>query len=316
MAGRPHILIIASRGTREVDGVVDRLRLRGFEITRFSPCQYPGKARHSWRPGTGIDNFSAAAAAWLVDFSGWSVEASLTGLEREIALAEVTAFVDGMLLALETNWLNDPATVRSSSRKLFQLQIVARLGIPVPVSCVTNDPSEAIQFCADHGEVIAKALATGFITYGAQTLKLYTRSVDTMATALFDGLASGPLIFQRRVPKAEEIRAIVVDEQVFLVRADLRGLENEITDIRTLDYQVERARFGPCDDRRDLAQASLNIVRALNLSYGCIDWAIEADGSAVFLECNPLGSFKWFELCGGEDISGHLADALERRCAK
>jgi glutathione synthase/RimK-type ligase-like ATP-grasp enzyme len=310
------VLIVASRSTREVDGVIDRVRENGYEVVRFSPCQYPEPKACSWRPGSGPDAFEAPDAAWLCDFSGWSVEASLTGLEREIALAEVTAFVDGIFLSLSTNWINNPVAIRSASRKVLQLETVSRLGIAVPTTCVTNDPEEARRFCDAHEAVVAKALSTGFVTYGGKALKLYTRPVDRHSDALFNALKNGPLIFQSRVAKTEEVRSVVIDGHVALVRADLDGLPNDLVDIRRLDYQAERARFSPCNDRPDLAEASREIVAALCLSYGCIDWAIESDGTAIFLECNPLGSFKWFELCGGDDITGHIAEALVLRCAR
>lgn len=315
MKRRGLVLMIASRATREVDGVIDQLRKRGHKVVRFTPCQYPGSLACSWRSGQGTDAFGIPQAAWLCDFSGWSAEASLTGLAREVALAETTAFVEGLLLTLDTQWLNRPESVRSASRKLLQLERAGRLGIAVPPTCITNDAVEARRFCDAYAEVVAKALATGFVTYGDRSLKLYTRLIDSGSDALFAALANGPLILQQRIPKAEEIRAVVVDGHATLVRADLRGLPDSLVDIRTLNYRAERARFGPCTDRTDVADASRRIVKALQLSYGCIDWAIEADGTATFLECNPLGAFKWFEMCSGEDITSRLADALEARCA-
>lgn len=310
------VLVIASRATREVDGVIDRLRDSGLEVVRFSPCRYPGFANCSWDPETGASGFGALGAAWLCDFAGWSVEADLTGLEREVAIAEVTAFVDGMLLALDTNWLNHPQSVRSASRKLLQLKVARQLGIGTPPTCVTNDPQMARQFCTEHGAVASKALATGFVRYGDETLKLYTRKVDASSDAIFDSLVNGPLIFQRLILKSEEVRTIVVDDAVFAVRADLRGLPIDHVDMRRFDYGAMRDRFSACRDRSDLCDHSRIIVRALGLSYGCIDWAIETDGTAYFLECNPLGSFKWFEICGGQDITGHIAEALVTRCAR
>lgn len=308
------ILIVASHNTREVDGVADRLKARGFQILRFSPCQFPGVQRLSWSSSDDAP-LGAPHAAWLCDFSGWSVEAELTGLEREVALAESMALAEGLFLALETQWLNAPQAVRSASRKLYQLSTAKRLGIPIPPTCVTNDPAAAKKFCAEHQPAVAKALATGFISYGGETLKLYTRAVDAASDEMFDALRLGPLIFQKQIPKAAEVRAIVIDRDVVLVRLDLRGL-GDVVDIRMLDYAEERSRFQHVTDRGDIAEASLRITAALGLSYGCLDWLVEADGSMIFLECNPLGAFKWFELCSGQDITGMIAAALEHRCAR
>lgn len=309
-----HVLIVASHKTREVDGVIDVLKARGFEVVRFAPCQYPGVDHYSWRSGESA-TLHAPSAAWLCDFSGWSFEAGLTGLEREVAFSETAAFAEGLFLSLDTHWLNAPAAVRSASRKLLQLATAKRLGIQIPETCITNDAEAARRFCGEHDGTIAKALATGFISHGGRSLKLYTRTVDETCDAIFDGLHTGPLIFQKRITKVAEVRAIVIDDAVVLVRVDLIGL-SDIIDIRTLNYTDERFRFQNCTDRSDIADASLRIVSALGLSYGCIDWAIEADGSMQFLECNPLGSFKWFELCGGQDVTSMIANSLERRCTR
>lgn len=314
MSVRGHVLVVASRSTREVDGVIDRLRTRGCEVVRLSPCQYPEWETYSWKSG-GRGAFDHVRAAWLCDFSGWSIEGELVGIEREVALAETTAFAEGLFLSMSASWLNRPEAVRSASRKLLQLATAERLGVTVPPTCITNDAQEARRFCGQNDRVVAKPLATGFIRYGPDLLKTYTRALDADADSIFNGLSRGPLIFQGRIDKVEEIRCIVVDGEAVLVRFDLRGLSPELVDIRTLDYARERARFTACIDRPDLAKASKSIVGALGLSYGCLDWAVDARGHAFFLECNPLGSFKWFEICGGADITGHISDALVRRCS-
>lgn len=309
-----HVLIVASRVTREVDGVIDRLRDRGIHVSRFSPCQFPSDELLTWRPGEAGKALSRPDAAWICDFSGWSVERSLTGLQRDVAVAETTAFIEGLFLTSAANWLNDPISIRRASRKMLQLEVAEGLGANVPVTCVTNDYAEARDFCFNHSPSIVKALATGFIAYGDQAIKLYTRRVPEDLSSILEGLKSGPLIFQEMINKVEEIRAIVIDKDAFLTRMNLDGLSDDSVDIRRLDYRKERKRFQNCTDRPDIEKTSCDIVSNLGLSYGCLDWAIDRKGNAIFLECNPMGSFKWFELCSRTDITGRIADALERRC--
>lgn len=314
MSNPGSVLIVAAQQSREVDGVIDELRLRDLNVLRFTPCQFPEFSPLSWEPGSARSVFGGPNAAWLFDFSGWSVERSLTGLDREISIAESEAFVEGALLALDTNWLNSPDKIRIASKKILQLKVASDLGIKIPTTLVTNKPEDATTFIIENGDVIAKSLSTGFVTYGGDTLKLYSRRVNLGSSAILEGLRLGPLIFQGLIRKSEEIRTIVVDDSVFAVRADLRGLEDRNVDIRQLDYKAERRRFGSCTDRSDIIEMSRKVISSLNLSYGCMDWAIDGRGTAYFLECNPLGSFKWFEICGGEDITNCIAEALVARC--
>jgi glutathione synthase/RimK-type ligase-like ATP-grasp enzyme len=310
------VLIVAARHTREVDGVIDRLRDRNLDVVRFSICQYPEFAEISWDPLHARYAYGGPHAAWLCDLSGWSVESKLTGLERETSLAECLAFAEGTLLSLETNWLNSPQATRVASRKLLQLKLACELGFRVPETCVTNSPEDARAFCRKHTTVVAKALASGFVTYGGKNLKFYTRRIRADSTDLFEALHLGPLILQREIAKKEEIRVIVVDNEAFAVRLDLRSISNVEVDIRQLDYKRHEESFSPCLDRTDLITLSKQVVRELGLSYGGIDWAIDSSGNAYFLECNPLGAFKWFEMRSEQDITGSIADALERRCLR
>lgn len=261
--------------------------------------------------------FGKPRAAWLVDFSGWSVEKSLTGLARETAIAETMAFVDGALLALDAQWLNSPSAIRSASRKLLQLRRAAGLGIRTPRTCATNSEDVARRFVSEVGQAVVKPLAAAFLNYGSTSVKFYTRDVGAGSDSIFTGLRASPLIFQERVDKREELRVTVVDDWAVGVRFDLSKVRTPApVDTRQLDYAAHRALFSRCEDRSDLLSASRKIVRELGLSYGGVDWAIDRTGQGHFLECNPMGSFKWCEICSAEDITGRLVEALARRCGQ
>lgn len=314
MAPRVDVLVVAARQTREVDGVIDRLRARGLTVSRLAVCQYPDAEQVSWSPHASHYAYGAPRAAWLRDFSGWSVESKLTGLERATAIAETAAFVEGMLLSLQTNWLSPPGAIRVSSRKLLQLKTAVDLGIAVPETCATNAPESAREFCARHSAVVVKTLASSYFTYGDKNYKFYTRRLRDGKSELLQALRLGPLILQREISKREEVRVTVVDQKAFAVKLNLETIGDGEVDIRRLNYEQHQRAFEACFDREDLIEFSKRIVSALGLGYAGVDWAVDQDRNAYFLECNPLGSFKWFEICGGHDITGSIADALERRC--
>ena len=297
--------VIAARRNREVDGVIDQLRRHGLSVERFATCQYPEHEFLTWNSFPCIDRKrDVPKAGWLCDLSGWSFEDRLEGLEREIAASESTAFVEGSLLALECPWLNSVQVVRTASRKLFQLNVAQRLGLSQPETCVTNSPSDARKFCLLYPRVVAKTLSTSYVLYGQKRFKFYTRRIGQMGDDVFKNLRFGPMVFQVEIEKAEELRVTVVDNETFAVRLELSKIDKDEVDIRRLDYAQHQASFSACKDRPDLLEASLKITQALGLSYAGIDWAVDKFGGAYFLECNPLGAFKWFEICGGHDITG------------
>ena len=309
------VLVVASRHNREVDGVIDGLRNAGLAVGRFCPCQYPEFDSRTWRIDAPDDTYGKSRVAWLADFSGWSIEKSMTGLAREAAFAETVAFAEGALLTLDAKWLNSPDCVRIASRKILQLHRARSLGILTPPTCVTNSEVDARDFIRSVGRAIVKPIASSYMTYGAQSLKFYTREVDLQSNEVFRTLAVSPLIFQQRIDKVAEIRVTVVDEWSVAVKTNLENLDIcTPVDTRQLDYSKYSARFQRCLDRPDLLIDSKRIVRNLGLSYGGVDWAVDSTGAAHFLECNPLGSFKWFEICAGESITAKLVHALSKRC--
>ena len=97
---------------------------------------------------------------------------------------------------------------------------------------------------------------------------------------------------------------------------DLQTLGPDVpVDTRQLDYFRHRSSFTRCSEYPDLLNDSKRVVRELGLSYGGVDWAVDSTGAAHSLECNPLGSFKWFEICSEEDITARLVSAISKRCA-
>ena len=191
-----------------------------------------------------------------------------------------------------------------------------RTCIATPRTCVTNSESDAKNFIRSVERVVAKPLAASYITYGGKALKFYTREVSLQSDDVFRALAMSPLIFQERIAKVAEVRVTVVDEWAVAVKIDLQTLGPDVpVDTRQLDYFRHRSSFTRCSEYPDLLNDSKRVVRELGLSYGGVDWAVDSTGAAHFLECNPLGSFKWFEICSEEDITARLVSAISKRCA-
>ncbi len=130
------VLIITNQQEQEVDGVIDFLREREVDIKRWNLCQFPENEYFTVSPFSLLfPKFQKAdnpVLCWLHHFGQFSIEKTLTGLEREVALKESKSFVEGVLSSLNCNWLNQPANVIRSSNKLYQLQLAQQLNIPFP----------------------------------------------------------------------------------------------------------------------------------------------------------------------------------------
>lgn len=247
------------------------------------------------------------------ELGSFSVAASLDGISREVALRECEAFWDGIFTRVPCSWLNEPGRIRTASNKLFQLKEAERLGLPVPDYCATNDSAIALDFVTSKRQTIAKAVRGGFLIHSATAMKFFTRRFNDLGPAVCDTLKFGPLLLQEEVRRQREIRITVVDGQCFCMEIDCTDLPQGIVDVRELDFTEHRHRFKRATGTAQLENWSRQIVDALGLSYAGLDWAVSVDGAPFFLECNPLGSFKWSEICTGQDITSRIADALDRR---
>jgi glutathione synthase/RimK-type ligase-like ATP-grasp enzyme len=171
-------------------------------------------------------------------------------------------------------------------------------------------------FKEEYGNVIVKAIATGYVVYGRRNMKVYSTRVPEHYADLARGLRFGPLIVQREVSKVQEVRVTVVDDHCFSVAFHCADLLEKEADIRKLDYRQHRDRFVRAVSTGKIESWSRQITRELGLCYAGIDWVVDRDGNWFFLECNPLGSFKWSEICGDFDISGTIARSLMTRAAE
>jgi len=318
--GSGTVLIVAHQQAQEVDGVIDLLRKFDLRVARWNLCEYPERSTATATRdririgGAEFDIPSGPNVAWIHDTGFFSVASSLRGRAREVAIRECQALCDGVLGALNCKWLNEPDRISAASSKILQLRMAGRLGIRVPNYCITNDPAEARRFVRQNRDVVVKAVRGGYVLDAEGGLKFFTRRLaDVDGAALFDQLACSPIIFQAEIERRAELRVTVVDGECFSMEIDCRGLPSDCVDVRQLDFPSNRDRFRRAENQKDIERWSCEISRELQLAYAGLDWAISKSGVPYFLECNPLGAFKWSELCTKYDISGAIARALYRR---
>ena len=188
------------------------------------------------------------------------------------------------------------------------------MSLPVPDFVVTNCVEKASEFVARHLSVVVKSLGKGYIVTKGKNLKLYTRRLATLDPSTLKSLRLGPAIIQREVVRRHEVRVTVVGNQAFPVAIDCSDLPEGLVDIRQLDFESNRHRFS--DTAIDLSRImswSLDFVKEIGLSYAGIDWVVSHDGTPYFLECNPLGAFKWYEIVGGHDITCAISKLIMSR---
>ena len=311
---RPDTVIVLARPEDVHAGVVAHEidRLGGFRVLILDAADFPyqwsiayqaGPENRSrlrlWVGDEAIDG-DAVAGVWFRRISPHRIESSANNV-RAFARAEARSLFEGWLHALGDRVINPRAAENAAVHKVCQLEAAVRVGLRVPETMATNDPTAARAF-AEEGERVFKTF-----TAAHARVMLPTRELTPDLLPELDRLRVAPAIFQERIRSRYDIRATVVDDEVFPVAIHPDGPTEEI------DWRLDGERaITPCELPPAVDRKLVQLVRHLGLRFGACDLAVGGDGEHVFYEINPAGQFLFAEIQGGVPISAALARALTR----
>ena len=173
----------------------------------------------------------------------------------------------------------------------------------VPPTLITNEPGEAKAFCAEQ-PAIYKPLHAGNYDVDGEPAGIWAAPVD--AGELDDTVTASAHLFQARVDKSSDIRAIVVGDRVLCARITAPpGVVDWRAHYRDLTYESVE-----CPDR--IRDALLQFTATFGLAFGAFDFAVTSTGEWWFLECNPNGQWAWLEAATGLPIAAAIADLLQK----
>jgi hypothetical protein len=346
------ILIIGTSDDEHVRHVTDRLNERGSAYVLFDPRHYPasagltieydqaGGSRASLTLSGKHVDLHEVRAAWhrarvrpipasnvRKDQSWWVAESCTRFLsqlyeclhclwvpERPASQHEAVRLSDADAPPCEA-WVTLPACAQAPSpeNKLHQLAVAGRLGFAVPRTLMTNSPERFLDFYEDcHGELISKRAVNLVPRVGGDAARPFTVSVRRRDAANHQAVRHGPVIFQEKVPKKVELRVTVVGTRVFA--AEIRSQESyrQHTDWRHTPEFAQARYYAVHTLPAEVEQRCVQVVKALNLTFGALDLILTPDDRYVFLEVNINGQWAYLEDMLGFPISHAIAELLTR----
>jgi glutathione synthase/RimK-type ligase-like ATP-grasp enzyme len=322
------VLIITHSGDNEsVESVARAVCERGGRAVRLDTDRFPSEVRLAARyggEGEGRVTFATGAvgedeidlnevgAVWHRRLSvAARVPREMDAQLRAASVGESRAALLGVLAGLAAFRVDPEAAIRRAEQKPLQLRAARELGLAVPRTLVTNDPSAVREFyAACGGRVIAKMLSS-FAVYDREGREsvVFTNPVGPEDLEDLSGLSLCPMTFQERVEKQLELRATVVGRRVFTASIDSQASARAAHDWRR-DGARLADEWRPYRLPPETEAGLLALMDYFGLNYGAADFILTPDGRHVFLELNPSGEFFWLEHGPGLDISGALADVL------
>ncbi|WP_436786236.1 ATP-grasp ribosomal peptide maturase [Yinghuangia sp. YIM S10712] len=310
------VLVATEADDQTADMVIDELNRRGVPVVRFNPSDIGGDLAISASfgscpttaprqvlrtPSRTADLDTARSLYWRRPT--WPAFDHFEEADARFAAAQVRHGLGGTLYALPNcRYVNHPLRNFEAEHKPLQLAVARCLGLTVPPTLVSNDLDEVQRFIATHRNVVYKALRWTPYQQGATGFTTWTEPVT--AAELDESVTVVPHLFQARVDKIADVRALVIGTRVFAVRID-SGLLDWRRDYSALAYRVVNL-------PHQVDAALLAYLRHFGLSSGSFDLAVDRDGGYHWLELNPNGQWGWLEDETGLPLAASFADLLEQ----
>ena len=235
------------------------------------------------------------------------------GAYRDYVWTEWNVFLKALYASIGDRWFSHPNDILLAEDKPRQLRLAHNIGFNVPETIITND-IEAVQEISEEFALVAKPLKQALVEAKDCEKVIFTSSIDRLADEDRASISICPVIFQRQIPKAADIRATVVGNQVFAVA--IHSQEQEETKVDWRRGSNPSLRHEAIDLPEDVADKCVRIVQSQSLRFGAIDLVQDTDGKLWFLECNPNGQWAWIENRTGLPIAATIIDEMIRLANK
>ncbi|MCW2882470.1 MAG: hypothetical protein JWQ95_6570 [Sphaerisporangium sp.] len=316
------ILILSERLDDTVHMVLPKLRRRNVPVTWWDSGDFParsrltaafsgGEHRLTLHTGDGTLDLSTVTAVWRRRPTPSTASADVSEPTHRVHVDWQAQFLlDGAWDLIPARWLpsrREPE--RQAHNKIIHMAHAASLGFSVPETVFTNDPAELVPaYERAGGRLIAKQINSDSFTVDGADHRTYTTVLTRRHLTSRHLLQHEPVILQPYVPKAVELRVIVVADMVFAAEIDSQASRTAREDWR--HYDDDRVRYAAHRLPGDVESRCVELVASFGLTYGAIDLILTPEGDYVFLEINPNGAWGFVEERTGLPISDAIAGWL------
>jgi len=322
---RDEILIITNSEDATANLVIRHLRAMDQRFYRLDTDLIPSQSTLAMRltGTTCCIRLSAGSMSQQLDCvkSVWhrrpTIPRALPSIKEEYSdfiEAEWRACLWSLYTTLPAFWVNPPLVGHRllEHNKLFQLKAAVQVGLMAPITLITNDASELVNFCESCDGVVAVKTISGHFfkkSDGSEAFGIYTNPVSAeFIRAHIEDIRCAPVMAQEYVPKKFELRVTIVGEKIFACAIYSQDSERTKHDWRRYDF--ERVKHESHQLPSEIEGKLLRLMKIWGLRFGAIDMVLTPDDHYVFLEINPNGQWGWIEQLTGMPISQAIAELL------
>lgn len=319
------VLIITNEYDSHADAVVMELHKRGVPVFRFHPDDFPHASSISIEvqddgsiEGEIVTSnrsvaFKDICAAWYrrpQSLFAWNTNPLSTELQDYIR-AQSSLTLRTLCGTLQTLWVSHPYKLQRAEIKALQLAEASKAGLNTRPTLISNRPETVAAFRDQLGETACAVKS--LMPTGVKDKDGYRMPLTTLLPKdhPLDSVALSPTIFQPYIPKAAELRCVVLGNKIF--SAKINSQDNENTRV---DWRAEHCQLEPFTLPEQVEASLLRLMDSFDINFASLDMIITPEGEYVFLELNPNGQWLWLELELGLPLVANMADLLTTQYSK
>jgi glutathione synthase/RimK-type ligase-like ATP-grasp enzyme len=275
----------------------------GVAVEYWDTRLFPTQSQVSWSPHnqsgeltfpTGEKlSLQAIHSVFWRHFSGASIPVLADPDQERIALNDAMSTLRSLLQIDSVHWVNSWQAYQFHKEKPRQLSKIAKLGVSIPATLITNNSADVDAFIQTHSRAIYKPVYGGAHTQLIEEIHLEPKRLEL-------ALKISPITLQEYIP-GTNIRSYVIGNSVY--SAEIRS--------HCLDFREDAdAKLIPIQLPESIQQQCIEIAMELMLEWTAIDWRLTPTGEYVFLEANPSPMFLHFERQTGFPITQQLVKLL------
>lgn len=324
------VLVVSYRGDGHAVQVMKKMDVLGQDAILWDISKFPTKTKISFllspdnSPVSCIEIGDRKLEASEVTVVFWRRPRGAASFSRQTKIGQyIKAESEVVIQSLfdycpRANWLSPPENTRLACRKPVQLDLACQMGVRIPKTCISNSPKVVSNFLACLGDkkLTMKPVGSAFVplaedgTVSSPKNKVvFTRITNPKIILKNIGMVKNcPVIFQEVIEKDYDIRVTVVDEEVFAAGIHIENCK----DTFNLDWRnYGGTRVYKQHKLPELVKLQcVQMLKALGLRFGCLDWGFSEKEGYTFFEINPQGQWLPSEQKLGYNISGKVVSAL------
>jgi ribosomal protein S6--L-glutamate ligase len=288
------IAVIGARGAWSTEGLASALRFAGcaVPVLDLGHCSLRLPDPRVYHRGTPLDDLDGAVVKKIGDTAdGWAVRERIN-LLRQLEASGVTV-------------LSEPGRLEVAVDRYRMTLELARAGLPIPETVLTEDPAEGAAAVARFGAAILKPL---FTSKGRGMARLSPGPEVRPRLQRHREAGGGPLYLQKAIAHpGRDLGVAVLDGRCLGAYWRVARGGEWMTTVRA----------GGRYERADLAPAAAEIAVAAANHFGLVFTGVDLvelpDGGFAVLEVSAFGGFRGLSVACGIDVAPLLAEVVMGR---